>query len=133
MLRKLTVFPGSFGAKSESFVCEDTDNLSLIGLVQYGLVQTNKNNDRFSLHDLVREFIKSLVSGGKQGMAERRLATEFMNALETAQKLSVKGGKAEIKGMMYFDQELDNITAGLKRLCLQLNNWMTKKLNVYIS
>ena len=45
-------------------------------------------------------------------MAERRLATEFMNALETAQKLSVKGGKAEIKGMMYFDQELDNITAG---------------------
>jgi hypothetical protein len=41
-----------------------------------------------------------------------RLATEFMNALETAQKLSVKGGKGQIKGMMFFDQELDNIKAG---------------------
>jgi tetratricopeptide (TPR) repeat protein len=45
-------------------------------------------------------------------MAERRLATEFMNALETGQKLSVKGGKAQVKGMMFFDQELDNIKAG---------------------
>jgi tetratricopeptide (TPR) repeat protein len=112
VLRKLTVFPGSFSAKAESFVCEDTDNLSLIGLVQYGLVQTNENSDRFFLHDLVRKFVKPLISGGEQGMAERRLATEFMNSLETAQKLSVKGGKAQIKGMMFFDQELDNIKAG---------------------
>ena len=112
VLRKLTVFPSSFSAKAESFVCEDTDNLSLVGLVQYGLVQANENSDRFFLHDLVRKFVKPLISGGEQGMAERRLATEFMNALETAQKLSVKGGKAQIKGMMYFDQELDNIKAG---------------------
>jgi len=112
VLRKLTVFPGSFSAKAESFVCEDNDNLSLIGLVQYGLVETNENTDRFYLHDLVRKFVKPLVSGGEQGMAERRLATEFMNALETVSKLIEKGGKPEIKGLMFFDQELDNIKAG---------------------
>ncbi len=112
VLRKLTVFPGSFSAKAESFVCEDNDNLSLIGLVQYGLVETNENTDRFTLHDLVRKFIKPLVSGGEQAMAERRLSTEFMNALETAAKLNEKGGKPQIKGMMFFDQELDNIKAG---------------------
>jgi len=112
VLRKLTVFPGSFSSKAQSFVCEDNDNLSLVGLVQYGLVQTNVNSDRFYLHDLVRKFVKPLISGGEQGMAERRLATEFMNALETSQKLNSKGGKPQIKGMMYFDQELDNIKAG---------------------
>ncbi len=112
VLRKLTVFPGSFSSKAEAFVCEDTDNLSLIGLVQYGLVQVNENTERFSLHEYVRKFVKPLISGGEQAMAERRLATDFMNALETAEKLDAKGGKAQIKGMMYFDQELDNIKAG---------------------
>ncbi|MBC8282884.1 MAG: tetratricopeptide repeat protein [Nitrospinae bacterium] len=112
VLRKLTVFPGSFNAKAESFVCEDTDNLSLVGLVQYGLVETNEKTDRFYLHDLVRKYVKPLISAGEQGMAERRLATEFMNALETVAKLNSKGGKPQIKGMMYFDQELDNIKAG---------------------
>ena len=112
VLRKLTAFPGSFSAKAESFVCEDTDNLSLIGLVQYGLVEVNENTDRFTLHDLVRKYVKPLASAGELAMAERRLATEFMNALETVEKLTAKGGKAAIKGMMYFDQELDNIKAG---------------------
>ncbi|MEK9627900.1 MAG: tetratricopeptide repeat protein [Nitrospinota bacterium] len=112
VLRKLTVFPGSFSAKAESFVCEDNDNLSLVGLVQYGLVEVNENTERFHLHDLVRKYVKPLVSAGEQGMAERRLATEFMNALETVNKLMEKGGKPETKGLMFFDQELDNIKAG---------------------
>ena len=50
VLKKLCVFPGSFTATAESFICEDPKSLSLIGLEKFGLVQHNANTNRFSLH-----------------------------------------------------------------------------------
>ena len=97
VLRKLSVFPGTFTADAASFICEDPKNLSIIGLEKFGLIQQNANTDRFSLHYQVKQFIKPLLKAGDLGIVEKRHATEFMNVLETAFHLTVKGGKDAIK------------------------------------
>jgi tetratricopeptide (TPR) repeat protein len=114
VLRKLSVFPGSFTADAASFICEDPKNLSLVGLEKFGLIQQNANTGRFSLHYQVKRFIKPLLKAGDRGMLEKRHATEFMNVLETAFQLTEKGGKDAIKGFRIFDLELENIQAGLE-------------------
>ena len=114
VLKKLSIFPGSFTANAVSFICEDPKNLSLTGLEKYGLVQYNANTNRYYLHQLVKSFVKPLFSPGDRNMAERRLATEFMNVLENAHLHVEKGGKEAIKGFRLFDLELENIKAGME-------------------
>ncbi len=122
ILRKLVVFPGSFTANAASFICEDPKNLSLTGLEKYGLVQYNLNNNRYYLHAQVKNFLKPMLTPGERGVAERRLATEFMNVLESAHYHVEKEGKEALKGLRLFDLELDNIKAGMewsRRYCAQ--------------
>ena len=114
VLRKLTVFPGSFTASAASFICEDPKSLSLVGLEKYGLVQHNTNTDRYSLHHQVKKFVKPLLTPGERGIAQKRLAAEYMNVLETAHQLEERGDKDAIKGYRLFDLELENITAGME-------------------
>ncbi|MBT3365595.1 MAG: hypothetical protein HN472_03345 [Nitrospina sp.] len=114
VLRKLSVFPGSFSAEAASFICEDPKRLSLTGLEKFGLIQLNTNTLRYSLHSQVKKFIKSLAKAGDQGMVAKRHATEFMNVLESAYTLVEKGGKNIIKGFRLFDLELENIKAGME-------------------
>lgn len=114
ILKKLTVFPGSFTATAVSFICEDRKSLSLTGLEKYGLVQYNSNTNRFYLHQLVKSFVKPLLSPGDRNMTEKRLATEYMNVLENAYLHVEKGGKEAIKGYRLFDLELENIKAGME-------------------
>ena len=122
VLRKLIVFPGSFSANAVSFVCEDPKNLSLTGLEKFGLVQFNPNNNRYCLHSQVRTFLKPLLTPGDRGIAERRLATEFMNVLESAHYHVDKEGKEALKGLRLFDLELENIKVGMewsRKFCTQ--------------
>lgn len=114
VLKKLSVFPGSFTAKAVSFICEDPKSLSLIGLEKFGLVQYNANTHRFYLHPQVKNYVRPLLSSGDRGMAQRRLATEFMNVLESTHYQVEKGGKEAIKGFRLFDLELENIKAGME-------------------
>jgi tetratricopeptide (TPR) repeat protein len=120
IFRKLSVFPESFTANAATFICEDPKNLTLIGLVKFGLVQHNIRTDRFSMHDQIKKFIKPMLTPSVRGMTEKRLATEFMNVLETASFHIEKGGKETIKGLRLFDLELENIKAGMRwsqKLC----------------
>lgn len=114
ILRKLLVFPGSFTANATTFICEDPKSLSLTGLEKYGLVQLNTNTGRFSLHPQIKSFIKPLFKSKERALVEKRLATEYMNMLETANLYVQKGGKDAIKGFRLFDLELDNIHAGME-------------------
>ncbi len=114
VLKKLSVFPGSFTASAVSFICEDTKNLSLTGLEKFGLVQYNINPDRYFLHEQVKKFIKPLLSPGDRSMTERRLATEFMNVLESVHDQVEKGANEAIKGFRLLDLEMENIKAGME-------------------
>ncbi|MBC8286284.1 MAG: tetratricopeptide repeat protein [Nitrospinae bacterium] len=114
VLKKLSIFPGSFTANAVSFICEDTKNLSLTGLEKYGLVQYNLNSNRYYLHPLIKSFVRPLLTPGDRNMTEKRLATEFMNVLENAHLQVEKGGKEAIKGLRLFDLELENIKAGME-------------------
>ncbi len=120
ILRKLSVFPETFTANAETFICEDPKNLALIGLVKFGLVQHNTKTDRFYMHDQVKKYIKPILKSGERAMTEKRLATEYMNVLETANYHIEKGGKEALKGFRLFDLELENIKAGMRwsqKLC----------------
>ena len=114
ILKKLSVFPGSFTANAVSFICEDPKSLSLTGLEKYGLVQYNLNTNRYHLHQQIKNFIKPLLTPGDRNMTQRRIATEFMNVLENAYLHVEKGGKEAIKGFRLFDLELENIKAGME-------------------
>ena len=114
ILKKLSVFPGSFTANAVSFICEDPKSLSLTGLEKYGLVQYNLNTNRYHLHQQIKNFIKPLLTPGDRNMTQRRIATEFINVLENAYLHVEKGGKEAIKGFRLFDLELENIKAGME-------------------
>jgi tetratricopeptide (TPR) repeat protein len=114
VLRKITVFPGSFTADAASFVCEDPKKLSITGLEKFGLIQLNNKTNRYSMHMQVRKFIQPLLKAGDRGTTEKRHATEFMNILETVYHHVEKGGKDAIKGLRLFDLELENIKAGME-------------------
>ena len=112
--RKLVIFPGSFTANAVSFICEDPKNLSLTGLEKYGLVQFNLHTNRYYLYSQVKNFLKPLLTVGERGKAERRLANEFMNVLESSHYHAEKEGKEALKGLRLFDIEMDNIKAGME-------------------
>ena len=114
VLRKITIFPGSFTADAASFICEDPKKLSITGLEKFGLIQLNHKTNRYSLHMQVRKFIQPLLKAGDRGTTEKRHATEFMNILETINHHVEKGGKDAIKGYRLFDLELENIKAGME-------------------
>jgi tetratricopeptide (TPR) repeat protein len=112
VLRKLTLFPDSFNDKAETFICEDTDNEHLVQFLTLGLVTSNNNTSRFSLHDQVRRFLNQRLKESEQGVAEKRFATYFLTVTMTAGELYSKGGKDREQGLNQFDLEWDNIKKG---------------------
>ena len=54
VFRHLVVFPGSWDASSEEYICEDHSHSALSQLVRFALVSFDKANARYRLHDLVR-------------------------------------------------------------------------------
>lgn len=112
VLRKLTLFPDSFDDKAETFICEDSDSEHLVQLLTLGLVTSNNNTNRFSLHDQVRRFLSQRLKESEQAIAEKRFATYFLTVTMTAGELYSKGGKDREQGLNQFDLEWENIKKG---------------------
>ncbi|MDA0691568.1 MAG: tetratricopeptide repeat protein [Nitrospinae bacterium] len=112
VLRKLTLFPDTFDDKAEIFICEDPDSEHLLQLLTLGVVTSNNNTNRFSLHDQVRRFLGQRLKESEQGVAEKRFATYFLTVIMTAGELYSKGGKDRDQGLNRFDLEWENIKKG---------------------
>ena len=120
VLRKLAVFPSGFESKAETFVCEDSDNVLEI-LVMMGLVQFDPVGERYTLHDLVREYLLGLLGEGEKGMASMRLAAFYLTVVVTANESLAQGGTGQVRGLLTFDLEWDNIRAG--------GEWAASRIN----
>jgi tetratricopeptide (TPR) repeat protein len=112
VLRKLVLFQDSFDDKAETFICEDPDSEHLVQLLTLGLVTSNSNTNRFTLHDQVRRFLNQRLKESEQGVAEKRFATYFLTVTMTAGELYSQGGKDREQGLNQFDLEWDNIKKG---------------------
>ncbi len=112
VLQKITLFLDRFDSKAEAFVCEDKNNEQLGYLLLNGLIMTDKETNRYFLHDQVRKFLLPRVNKSAMILARKRLATYYLTLLLTARDLFDTGGKERIRGLRLFDMEWENIQAG---------------------
>lgn len=107
----LAVFSGSFDARAEETVCNDTNHAFLSNLVKRSLVLFDSRSRRYRLHDLMRLFaLKRLIS--EENGAALRHALHYLALAGIARTLYEEGGEALERGLALFDQEWSNIRAG---------------------
>ncbi len=113
VFRKLVVFPKSFDSKAEAFVCEDEESDHLALLVDYGLVTYHQQQDRYVLHEMVRDYLKAKKNTGEVSLARTRHATFFLTVSVGISELFEKKDKSR-NAMQLFDTEWANIKAGFE-------------------
>jgi tetratricopeptide (TPR) repeat protein len=106
----LSVFPASFDAEAAEAICHDEQAALLHGLAARQLVQVE--DERFSLHSLVRQFAATAAAGSARADAEAHHALYFARLLDRAEALYRQGHAALRQGLALFDQEWPNIRAG---------------------
>jgi tetratricopeptide (TPR) repeat protein len=109
---QLSVFPASFDTTAEEAVCEDTDHLRLSELVRLSLVQYDETTRRYQLHDLVRLFADKQLNDQERSTTQYKHAEHYLNVLQNADQLYLKGNENITRGLALFDLEWINIQAG---------------------
>ena len=111
----LGVFPAGFHLAAAAAVWEEEVAAArdvMQSLVNASLVETNAVNDRFRLHDLVRQFCEGKLTEAKLSEGARlRHAQHFLDVLNFAAKLYSEKDKS-LSGLRLFDQERTDIEAG---------------------
>ncbi|MBI5426737.1 MAG: tetratricopeptide repeat protein [Nitrospinae bacterium] len=122
VFRKLLVFPGSFDAKAQAFACEDDFNDALFSLADYGLVVFDADNNRYHLHEMVREYLKARLNPAETALAETRHATYFLTAVVGIGDFYKSDERNAPEALRQFDLEWENIQAAFR----WGENWMGK-------
>jgi tetratricopeptide (TPR) repeat protein len=112
VFRQLAVFPASFDAAAEEFVCQDPEHARLSDLLRRSLVEYDRAAARYWLHDMTRLFATARGSDQERGEAERRHAAHYLEVATAADDLYLKGSDAILDGLRLFDSEWANIRAG---------------------
>ena len=113
----LAVFPDSFDEKAASAlweIDEDSANYALGHLTNFSLVDFDATNNRYSLHDLSRDFAAARLREhlDEDYGAHKRHSTYYLAVLASANKLFLQGNDAMLNGLQRFDDERANIEAG---------------------
>ncbi|MBL8171651.1 MAG: tetratricopeptide repeat protein, partial [Acidobacteria bacterium] len=111
VFRGLCVFPGSFDARAEEAICEDTGHKHLSELVKRSLVLFEPTEQRYRLHDLVRVFAANRCSDTERPTYHQRHAEHFLIVLKEADRLYLQGGEAIRAGLALYDREWSNAQA----------------------
>ncbi len=113
--RFLAVFPDTFDEAAAAAVWElplENAQASLGELLAYSLVEFDEITKRYSLHDLVRLFASQLLNAEEPYSAQKRHAGHYLQVLESADRLYIRGGESMAQGLALFDLEVTNIQAG---------------------
>jgi tetratricopeptide (TPR) repeat protein len=111
VFRLLSVFPSTFDAAAEEFVCADAGHVQLSDLVRRSLVLYDESTKRYRLHDLARLFADAKLSVEERAVGLKRHATHYMYVLSAANALYQEGGAAVARGLALFDLEWGNVQA----------------------
>ncbi len=120
--RLLAVFPGSFDAAAAAAVWEvETDAAAqdLGELRRRSMVLWDQADDRWRLHDLMRDVAGVALAEQDQAALEARVETarerharHYCGVLEAANELYLSGGEGVLAGLRLYDLEQRNIAAG---------------------
>ena len=108
----LTVFPTSFNLPAAAAVWEakeDSAREIMQALVNASLMEWNEANDRFRLHDLVRQFCDGKLTEVERTAAKLRYAQHYYGISKKASEFYVKGGKNLLSSLELFDRERTHI------------------------
>jgi tetratricopeptide (TPR) repeat protein len=109
--RKLLVFPGTFSAKAVEAVCDDLNSNHLTHLESFNLVSHNYDSDRYFLHEMVREYLVTVVNKLEQGTSYPKHATYFLTVLNTAKDMYQQDDNGVRAALHLLDMEWGNIQA----------------------
>lgn len=115
LIHTLVVFPDTFDVRAVAIVWdrdEDTAQALLVQLRAAGLVEWNEPARRYSLHDLVRQFIAPRLKGEERRLAQWRHAAYYLNILDSIEQRFNRGGFELRHSLDLFDLEWPNIQAG---------------------
>ena len=113
--RELAIFPGTFDlvAAAEVWGLEvDAAQERMSELWDYSLVEYEKLVKRYALHDLGRGFAGRQLKGMEQETVQARHAQNYLQVLNKAERLYLKGGQQVLEGLKLFDGEWENIATG---------------------
>jgi len=92
------------------------DRAAMQALVNASLVEWNKDNGRFRLHDLVRQFCDGKLTDAERTAARFRHAGHYRDEAAAAHQLYLQGGVKVLRGMELFDRERTHIEAAFEFL-----------------
>lgn len=113
--RMLGVFPGTFNAEAAAAVWDleiDSARDRLGELIGRSLVEWEKQEGRYRLHDLARELVRNRLVDPEKDLASRRHAKFFIGVLRQTHGLYLEGGEKILQGLRMSDAEWGNIQAG---------------------
>jgi tetratricopeptide (TPR) repeat protein len=112
VFRRLAVFPLSFNAAAEEFVCEDQGHSHLSDLVRRCLVSFEPKSRRYRLHELMRIFAGNLLDGPEHATACQRHSRHYLEVLCSAEQKYLQGEAGVVQALQLVDVEWKNIAAG---------------------
>ncbi|MDX6270513.1 MAG: hypothetical protein QOD28_1736 [Acidobacteriota bacterium] len=113
--RTLAAFSADFDAPAAAAIWQtdvDAAKDALAELEEYSLLDWEEAAQRFTLHDLARDFADMRLSATEREQAGTLHATHYLQILSTADDLFLKGGEAIAEGLSLFDNERINIEVG---------------------
>ena len=109
--RDLAVFPASFDREAAEAVAR-FEGGELDTLVGRSLVMYDDDQERFRLHDLMRELAEEDWDEDVAYRARRRHAAHYLDVAVRAEGTYLEGGEGVLAGLRLFDQERVQIEAG---------------------
>ena len=111
----LSVFPAPFTLQAAVYVwgLEEVQAEAALGeLVRASFLECNVDDERYRLHDLLREFGARRMSEENKRDSHKRHAEFYEQVARAADKLYLQGNENILAGLKLFDDELPHIRAG---------------------
>ncbi len=113
--RYLAVFHGTFDLQAAATVWRISPQRTgeaLNRLMAYSLVEQNRDNHRYQLHDLTLRFLDRRLSQDERRIAHHRFSAHYQSVLHEAEALYERGGPLLKQGVELLDLEWQNVQAG---------------------
>jgi tetratricopeptide (TPR) repeat protein len=113
--RTLAVFTDTFDVNAASAVWRINPASAadaLDRLMAYSLIERNRANGRYRLHDLMLKFAEGCLSDDERLAARRLHSAHYQGVLHEADALYEQGGQCLKQGLALLDREWHNIQAG---------------------
>ncbi len=112
VFRKLMVFPDCFTGKAVENICDDESSEQLQKLVQLGLVNEDRNNNRYYLHEHIRQNLEQKVIVHEKFQVQKLHSKFYLDLLKIVNEFFNDGVENVESILRWFQVEWPNIKSG---------------------